>query len=121
MLRDAYRLAMRLGRPNVRAMLREISSIEWFEWKAFIELEGIAEERADYRAALIVQALWDVALAKVGKKNHVPLADYVLKFGDNARPKRPTKPTIEEQRKQFEALKQMFLMSTKQKRQKNAT
>ncbi|CAB4190595.1 Protein of unknown function DUF4035 [uncultured Caudovirales phage] len=54
------------------------------------------EERADYRTASIVQALWNIAMSYAGKKGSVNLEECLLKFGDSI--EAPTKNQTEEEK-----------------------
>lgn len=63
-------------------MLRGISWSQFLEWQAFETLEPFGEERDDYRAASIVQALWNIARDTKQNPNGWPLTDFLLSFGD---------------------------------------
>lgn len=81
----AYRLAVRLGRLNVDAMLRNMTIRQFDEWREYADLEPWDEERADVRAASIVRA---VVNAHRGKgRRAVSLKECIVKFG---KPKRQT-------------------------------
>ena len=58
-------------------MLASITARQFQEWRAYADLEPFDEERADYRAASIVQA---VRNAFRGKRPPVKLSDCVLPF-----------------------------------------
>lgn len=67
-------------------MLRSMSIRDFRRWRAFFDLEPFGEERADWRAASIVSALVNLQ-RKRGTKER-PIGDFLLKFGDAAKPKR---------------------------------
>jgi len=72
------------GELDVEAMLRRHTA-KWFRgWEMYYELEPFGELRADYRAASIVQMLYNINRGK-GQKA-LPLKDFVLKFEEE--PKR---------------------------------
>jgi hypothetical protein len=81
--RFAYRLAKELGEVDVDAMLGRVTWRQLSEWMAFEELEPFGEERDDFRAAQIVQALWNIARDQTKCPNGYPLTDFVLKIGDS--------------------------------------
>lgn len=78
-----------LGRSSGRAVLRELSLREFFEWQAFNELEPIGGVRGDYHAAQIVTALANL-LGRDPKKQPTPyeLKDFLLVFGEPDGPTR---------------------------------
>jgi len=78
--RFAHRLALKLGHIDVDRMLRQISIRQLNEWRAYADLEPFDEERADLRAASIVQALVNPHRRKGSPP--VALKDCVLRFGD---------------------------------------
>lgn len=49
----------------------------------FDELEPFGEERADIRAAQVVQALWNIHRDPKRNPNGWPLTDFILAFGDS--------------------------------------
>ena len=77
-------------------MLGEISIREFFEWRAYSDIEPFDATRADYRAASIVRAILNVNRPK--GKAPVKLKDCVLEFGE---PAPPPKPTPEQARAQI--------------------
>lgn len=91
--RFAFRLACRLGFPNVNQMLRTMSWHMFQEWKAFEDLEPFEDYRADMNAAHIVQVL-----VRDGRK----LKDFILPFGDLTIPTAP-KQTLEYQEAMIDA------------------
>ena len=82
MRRFAYRLALRLGRSNVDAMLRSMTAKQFQEWMTFAELEPFGEDREDARFGSVVQVLTNVY--RNSKKHPAPytLAACVLEGGD---------------------------------------
>lgn len=60
-------------------MLRCFTYKSFAEIRAFKQLEPFAQQRADYRAASIVQMIFNMA---VDVKNRKQLKDFVLKFGE---------------------------------------
>lgn len=83
--RLAHDLAVKLGKHNVRQMLREMTAVDWLKWKVYMGLAPFDESRMDYRIASLVKSLWDVAYATNTKKqNQMSLKDYMnnLRFGD---------------------------------------
>jgi len=93
-LRFAYRLAVKLGRVNVRQMLSEISNKELIEWMVFADLEPFDEERADVRAAAIRATLLNIH-RRQGTPVVTPL-ECMTHFGDSEPP--PHKQTWQEQK-----------------------
>lgn len=75
----AYKLAAKLGQPNVDKMLRQMSFKQFREWIAYAELEPFDESRDDYRIASIVATLINL---KRGKRKAVSVDDVRLLFGD---------------------------------------
>lgn len=62
-------------------MLRSLTAAQFHEWLSYAKLEPFDEERADYRAAQIVQMILAVNMTKDKK---VPTLDeLVLRFGDS--------------------------------------
>lgn len=80
-----HQLALRLGKPNVNAMLREMTSAQWCQWKAFLELEPVhlSEERADHRAASIAAAVWNAAFWSHSSQQHRSFREFLASWGDN--------------------------------------
>jgi hypothetical protein len=87
MRRFAYRLALRLGKPNVDAMLRSMTSIQLQEWVAFAELEPFGEDREDARIASIVRAV-----VNSNRKKPVTLEACILDGGDAVSSAAPVPP-----------------------------
>lgn len=81
-------------------MLREISLAQFLEWMAYAELEPFGERREDYRAASVVQAIWNSARWEHSSKQHpyqeIPIESFRLKFGEEDAPPKP-KQTWQEQ------------------------
>lgn len=71
-----------------RDILRGLTAKQFREWEHFAELEPFGEKRADYRAASIVQATFNVNRGK--KQKAMTLEEAVVKFGEEA--KETTKP-----------------------------
>lgn len=63
-------------------MLATMTAEQFLEWRAYADLEPFDEERADYRAAQVVQTLLNVNR----KKGHpvIPLRDCVLQFSSDS-------------------------------------
>ena len=71
-------MAVRLGRVNVDAMLRELTAKQFIEWECYARLEPFNELRADQRAASIVRMIFNMAVATKDRKWN--LEDFQLKF-----------------------------------------
>lgn len=56
---------------------------QWQEWRVYMKAVPFGEERADYRTASIVQALWNIAMSYVGKRGSITLEECLMKFGDS--------------------------------------
>jgi len=69
-------------------MLRGLTARQFMEWRAYADLEPFDEERADLRAASIVQAIFN---SPRRKKDRLKLKDCLLAFGDDAEPIPPEK------------------------------
>ena len=82
MRRFAYRLALRLGRSNVDAMLRSMTAKQFHEWMVFAELEPFGEDREDARFGSVVQVLTNVYRNSKRHPSPYALAACVLKGGD---------------------------------------
>ncbi len=67
-------------------MLDRMSITLFREWRAYFDLEPFGEERADYRAASIVAMLYNINRKRGTEAK--PVRDFVLEFGDKAKPKR---------------------------------
>lgn len=63
-------------------MLRGLSVRQFQEWLAYMDLEPIDERRADFRAASIVQALYNINRDVKRYPTPFKLDDFVLKFED---------------------------------------
>lgn len=63
-------------------MLQGMTVHEFRRWRAYYDLEPFGEERADFRAASIVQTL--VAIHRKRGTKVKPIRDFVLKWGDDA-------------------------------------
>lgn len=80
-------------------MLRGMSASQFQEWRAYADLEPFDEERADLRAASIVQAIYNVNRRKGSRP--IALKDCALVFGPNTEPAKPK--TVEQQRAEIRA------------------
>lgn len=80
-------------------MLRQISTRQFAEWRAYADLEPFDEGRADLRAGQIVQAIVNSRPTRGRGSRSVTLKDCVLRFVD--RDPAPRARTPEEARKQF--------------------
>lgn len=77
---------------------------QFIEWQVFEELEPLAEEQANYNAAQIVQALWNIARDTKKHPQGWPLSHFVLPFGDAHIVEPPrVKQTVEEQERIIDA------------------
>jgi hypothetical protein len=74
-----------MKRLDVDEMLEEIPHEKLLEWQAYDDLEPFGEERADFRAAHIVQTLVNLARDPVVYPGGFPLSDFLLGFGDQQR------------------------------------
>lgn len=87
----AHRLAERLGRADVDAMLAEMSAQQFEKWLAYMALEPRAEDMLPWLFASVCRAIWNVQIAKGTKKGEEPklreLHDFVLLFGDMPDPR----------------------------------
>lgn len=54
----------------------------FLRWRYFSELEPFGELRQDYRAASIVQALYNLQRDTKKHKDPFPITEFVLKFGE---------------------------------------
>lgn len=77
---------------NVDAMLASLTSKQFVELRAYKQIEPFQDVRADWRAASIVQMLYNVA---VDKKHQKAMKEFLLKWDDE--PKR--KQTWQEQQR----------------------
>jgi hypothetical protein len=64
-------------------MVQQMTWEQLLEWRTFEELEPFGEERDDFRAAQIVQALWNIARDPKTCPKGWPLTDFVLAIGDS--------------------------------------
>ena len=67
---------------DVEAMLRRLTAKQFRNWELYDELEPFGEVRADYRAASIVQMLYNVNRGP--KTKAISLQECLLKFGEPA-------------------------------------
>jgi hypothetical protein len=94
---------VRLGILHVeRDILRGLTAKELRGWEMYHELEPFGEERADYRAASIVQMLYNINRGKNQKA--LELKDFLLAFGEQE-PKQKQTPE-----QQFAILKVLAAM-----------
>jgi hypothetical protein len=84
-------MAVKLGRTNVNAMLRNLTAKQFREWEQYAELEPFDETRQDYRIASVVATLANLYRGKNQKA--LTLDDCVVRFGKQAK----RKQTVEEQ------------------------
>lgn len=94
-------------------MLAGMNAVEWLEWQAYMDLSAMPfeEERADRRTAMIVQAIWNVQIAKNAKRNSQP--HYIelfkillgMRVGDTPDPTPKPAETASVGRTRFQALK----------------
>ncbi len=71
-------------------MLREMTLAQFYEWRAYDDLEPFDETRADLRAASIVAAILNVNRRKGSRP--VSLQDCMLRFGGAAGPRAAVDP-----------------------------
>jgi hypothetical protein len=86
------------GEIDVDGMLRHLTAKQFFGWQAYYELEPSEDVKADYRAASIVQILYNVNRGK--NERPIKLHECLVKFKEAEaalaeRPKR--KQTQQEQ------------------------
>jgi len=88
-------------------MLRLITARQFLTWAAYEELEPFGEERADYRAASIVQTI--VNMNRDTKKHPRPfdIEDFVLRFGDSTAPKKKQQ-TWQEQKQIMQMYSELY-------------
>ncbi len=77
-----YRLALRLGQPNVDVMLRSMTSRQLKEWLTFMEMEPFGEDRDDIRSGVIVQTLLNIFRDRRFRPRAFKLAECVVPGGD---------------------------------------
>lgn len=86
-----------------------------------MELAPFEEERADYRAALIAAAIWNVQIAKNTKKGHTPtfreVKEFVLRFGDSPEILDPGPTRKQSSTEQWEMLTSAFLLGAEKKKE----
>ena len=102
-------------------MLRGISAPQWQRWKTYLQLAPSGEDRADLRAALIAQAIWNVQIAKTAKRGSQPayraLKDFVLRIGDASDVLDPPPAKAKDGGKgAWEIIKTIFLVGAKPKK-----
>lgn len=100
-----------MRRVDVRRMLSEMSAPEWLMWRVYMSLRPPSvQETLVWVGALIVQAIWNVQIAKGTKRGQAPkfraLHEFVLRLGDMPDPRPVVKRTA---REQFADLKDMFM------------
>lgn len=72
-------------------MLRGMTLRQFEEWRAYADLEPFDEQRADLRAASIVQTLYNLFGRKKGQRA-VKLEDCVIRFGKGGAAKKASDP-----------------------------
>jgi hypothetical protein len=92
---------LKLGYANVDQLQSEITVGHLVEWQEFEKLEPFSEERADWRAASIVQAVWNSQLKKSSRQE---LKKFLIHFGDS----KEAGPVV----KSWQHMKQLALMMT---------
>lgn len=76
-----------------RDILRGLTAEQFRRWEMYAELDPFDEVRADYRAASIVQMLYNLNRSKQSQPGK--LQDFLLKFGDiDDKPKQTPKQQI---------------------------
>lgn len=79
----AHRLAVEMHRPDVDAMLEEMTPQQWDYWQAFYSLDPWSGEREDWRAAMIAAVILNLFRGKgdppISPKKLMP------KFGNQGR------------------------------------
>lgn len=84
-------------------MLRSITWEEFKRWRLYETLEPFAMERADYNAAHIVHALWNIARDRQSCPEGWPLLKFVLPFGDAPVHAEEQGQTVEQQERLIDA------------------
>ena len=74
-------------------MLRSLTAKQFTEWETYARMEPFNELRADHRAALIAQTVFNIA---VDGKDRRPLTDFLLSYGDEEKPA-PKRQPVEHQ------------------------
>jgi hypothetical protein len=91
MLRAAYRLAERMGRVDVDAMLAEMTMPEFQRWVEYMAVERSPSEMLPWLFGSVCMAIWNVQIAMTGSKEKPPtfhdITDHVLRLGDMPHPK----------------------------------
>ena len=87
-------------------MLRSMSARQFFEWRAYQDLEPFDEVRADYRTASVVQAILNTLGRKKGQPAHL-LKDCLLQWGAPAGPK-STEQALADVRRTMDVLMMIF-------------
>lgn len=65
--RFAHRLALALGHPYPRIMLRQMSAVTFVDWQRYASLEPFGEERADLRAGIVASTIANCLAGREGK------------------------------------------------------
>lgn len=91
MRRFAYALALEAGRLEVRRWMKTMSGQQLLEWEAYAALEPFGESRADHRAALIAQTVFNMAVAV---KDRRPLKDFLLNWEQKEKKKQTPKQQL---------------------------
>lgn len=71
---------MAVGRLDVEVMLRTMTAKQFRAWEMYAEMEPFGEERADFRAASIVQMIYNVNRGKGVRA--IKLDQCLLRFGE---------------------------------------
>lgn len=76
------------GEINVDRVGRRITAKQLLGWEAYMRLEPFGELRDDYRAASIVQMIFNMGVAKA--KDRKPIGHFLLKWGEQEPERRQT-------------------------------
>lgn len=90
-------------------MLRGITVRQFEEWRAYANLEPFDEERADLRAASIVQAILSVNRKK--GSSPIALKDCVLRFGTEPVRKNTPELMVEQRVEQIKATMRSLMLT----------
>ena len=81
---------------NITKLLNNISYNQLLNWIAYDSIEPFSERRADARSAQVTSAIVNFMRALGGKKDVLPLSDFMLEFG-KPKPKKSIQ-TLEQQK-----------------------
>ena len=64
-------------------MLRRMPAKQFLAWQAYASVEPFGQDRADYRAASVVAAIYNVNRDTKKQRKPWPISDFKLQFGDD--------------------------------------